>query len=189
MFTFPAAIKAGAEGRVFSFEPDLSCVMLMKESQRWRHSAESVVVLCPWAISDQNGTTSFSISSYRTAANSLAGFGRFSAGGSLVTVPTFTLDRMLEILPSPDLVKIDVEGAEHLVLRGSHSVFEKSRPVLVIEVSGGAVGEEIENFLRKHFYVWRAAVASIGRDFVSCGLPSSDIVAVPSESPLLGHKV
>jgi FkbM family methyltransferase len=189
MFTFPAAIKAGAGGRVFSFEPDLSCATLMKESQQWRRADEGMVVLCPWAISDKNGTTSFSISSYRTAANSLAGFGRFSSGGRLVTVPTFTLDCMLEILPPPDLVKVDVEGAEHLVLRGADGVFGKCRPVLVIEVSSGAVGEEIENFLRNHSYVWRGAVASIGKDFINRGMPSSDIVAVPSESPVAGRKV
>lgn len=54
-----------------------------------------------------------------------------------------TLDAIVarEGIPHPDLLKIDVEGAEANVLRGAAEVL-KSRPHLVIETHGAAVERE-----------------------------------------------
>lgn len=48
-------------------------------------------------------------------------------------VPTLTLDLILETLPAPDVLKIDVEGAAVLALSGARAVLEQ-RPVLICEV-------------------------------------------------------
>jgi FkbM family methyltransferase len=187
LFTFPAAIRSGPSGQVFAFEPDLNCVKLIEESLSFRLRQESRVVLCPWAVADRSGIVSFELSAYRSAANSLVGYGRFAKGGRRVDVPAFSLDSLLGPLPSPDLVKVDVEGAEHLVLRGATSLFRDVRPTLVIEISGGEVGEETEDFLRSHAYAWRPACAAGGASFLEKGFPASEIVAIPKEKRTLPH--
>ena len=49
------------------------------------------------------------------------------------TVPTVTLDSLVEHFPIPDMVKIDVEGAELLVLEGGSKVLN-NHPTLHCEV-------------------------------------------------------
>jgi len=49
-------------------------------------------------------------------------------------VPTLTLDRVFADAKPLHVVKIDVEGAEHLVLKGMKNILQTQRPKLVIEV-------------------------------------------------------
>jgi len=49
-------------------------------------------------------------------------------------VPAFRLDDVFPPGQRLDVLKIDVEGAEHLVLRGMRRLLEEQRPALVIEV-------------------------------------------------------
>ena len=52
-----------------------------------------------------------------------------------VTVPASKIDTLIERGEKPPaIVKIDVEGAEELVLRGGESFFSKQKPVLLMEV-------------------------------------------------------
>ena len=55
---------------------------------------------------------------------------------SRVRVPMRTLDRVLEEarLEKLDLIKIDVEGAEHMVISGARNVFSKFRPQVFMEI-------------------------------------------------------
>jgi FkbM family methyltransferase len=58
---------------------------------------------------------------------------RDAVGGTL-EVETTTLDQSLEDQAAVRLVKIDVEGAEHLVIKGAQRVLRQQRPHLLIEV-------------------------------------------------------
>ena len=51
------------------------------------------------------------------------------------TVPAVTLDSLVGQLPKVDLVKIDVEGAESLVVAGMSSFVKSFRPIVVLEWS------------------------------------------------------
>jgi FkbM family methyltransferase len=52
-----------------------------------------------------------------------------------VMVKTMTFDKYSEINDiSPDLIKIDAEGAEYKILKGMEKVMDANRPKLVIEV-------------------------------------------------------
>jgi hypothetical protein len=53
----------------------------------------------------------------------------------LETVVTVTLDWLAERLPPPDVVKIDVEGAELTVFRGARQMLKAKRPVLIFELT------------------------------------------------------
>lgn len=54
--------------------------------------------------------------------------------------------------PAPDLIKIDVEGAEMAVLRGAEAVIAADRPILFIETHSKTADEECQDFLRAHGY-------------------------------------
>lgn len=52
----------------------------------------------------------------------------------IVLVPTLTLDDLIDHFPAPSFVKIDVEGAEAMVLRGASRLLRDIRPALYVEV-------------------------------------------------------
>jgi FkbM family methyltransferase len=181
IFTYAAAVLAGAKGRVIAIEADVQCASLIDRSRNYRLADEAPVVLCPFAVSQTNGIVQFQLSAYRSAANSLSGFGRFEAGGSVLEVPVFSLDNLRDGLPDPTVIKIDVEGAEALVLRGCRETLLQARPVLICECTGGETGTAIEQLLREAGYAWRSMTANDATPFTQDGIDCSDIVALPTE--------
>lgn len=183
VFSFASAISTGLSGRVFAFEADVNSIALMDRSKKYRLADEAEVVLFPIAICDRDGTVSFEVSNYRTAASSIGGFGRFNAGGKTVEVPAFKLDSLRRSLPGPQVLKIDVEGAEHLVLRGARGILSEDKPVVICECTGGLIGEEINTILQSAEYAWRPMNAHKNVPFTQSQIHCSDIVALPLSDP------
>ena len=90
----------------------------------------------PVAISDSVGFVSFSIAKRARAANSIQGYGSTQTGGvsETRTLPCVTLDSLLKHFPTPDVLKIDVEGAELGVLQGGSQLIDNVRPVIYCEL-------------------------------------------------------
>ena len=63
-----------------------------------------------------------------------------------------TLDRVSEELGTPDLLKIDVEGAELTVLQGAEHLLARRRPHVVLETHGREVEAACAQVLRDHGY-------------------------------------
>lgn len=63
------------------------------------------------------------------------------------------LDDLVDRLPPPTLVKIDVEGAEPDVLRGMTRTIERFSPVIVCEIHGGGRAACEELLLRAGYAV------------------------------------
>lgn len=63
-----------------------------------------------------------------------------------------SLDWLMDRLPAPAVVKIDVEGAELEVLKGASRLFETIRPIVLCEVIP-ASEREVTAFLRAHDYL------------------------------------
>jgi len=61
-------------------------------------------------------------------------------------VPTLSLDTICQTMPRPTFVKIDVEGAELMVLEGARGVLRDLHPVVYIEV-----GPELSSAVMKLF--------------------------------------
>ena len=57
-------------------------------------------------------------------------------------VPTLRLDDLLKSSPPPSFVKIDVEGAESLLIAGASCLIQQNRPVFYVEV-GAETGVDI----------------------------------------------
>ncbi len=136
LFSFAAAAMAGPGGRVLAVEPDTDLVSLLRRSADGAARHAPVEIL-PAAVSGELSVARFHVARRNRATSHLAGFGTAMAGGVRSTrlVPTVTLDWLAARFPAPDVVKIDVEGAELAVLSGGARVLAAC-PALICEVSG-----------------------------------------------------
>lgn len=150
LFTFAAAAAAKAAGAavpgrnadglhtgmVLALEPDTWLVNLLRRSLRIPNDRAPVEVL-PVAAGARTGVAGFCIATRNRSTNYLRGFGTAEAGGvrQEQTVPVFALDDLLAYFPPPDLLKIDVEGAEVEVLTGAGRLLHEFRPTVICEVA------------------------------------------------------
>jgi len=127
LFSFAAAHLSRTQ--VLAIEPDPFLAHLITRT------ANPYVSVLAAAVSDKIGIAHLHIAK-RGRASNFVGNGRGEAGGERCTqsVPTVTLDSLLQDFPAPDLVKIDIEGMEHVALRGAMALL-KRRPVLFAEVA------------------------------------------------------
>ncbi len=143
LFSFAAAGLAGVQGRVYAFEPDAVMARLLRRSARLNPQAAPVEVI-PCAVAQDLGLAQFEIAQRSRASNALEGFQLSQGGGvrELETVLTVSLDWLAERIPPPDVLKIDVEGAELVVFRGARQLLKTKRPVLLFEMTRSNWDEE-----------------------------------------------
>lgn len=158
LFTFCAAGLAGPTGSVLAVEPDTWLVANLRRSCRLNAGRAAPVHVLPVAIGDGPGVARFNVANNSRAANYVEGTGSTVTGGSRESqvVPTLTLDCLLDHFPAPDVLKVDVEGAEAGVLRGARRVLAGARPVILIEV--GAHDEVTEVLARSSYRLFDAEV-------------------------------
>src|SRR5262249_8066305 len=141
--TIHGARLVAPRGKVFSFEADPVTFEVLQKNVRL-NSVENVT-LRNQCISDREGTVTFNISA-NSARSSLV-----RKGTSQKALPATTLDNLIPSETAVDLLKIDVEGAEYLVLRGANRLFKTSPPsVIVTEMS--SCQREIEALLLSNGY-------------------------------------
>ncbi len=143
LFSFAAAHFAGAAGRVICFEPDAWLVQLLRRSCRLQPASSSPVEVVPAAIAESVALRTFNIGFRSRSTSFLSGYGSTQSGGvcERQTVVALSLDWLSERMPLPDVIKIDVEGAELEILRGGIRLLEQKRPVVLCEVSAQYSGE------------------------------------------------
>jgi FkbM family methyltransferase len=136
LFSFAAAGLAGLNGRVYAFEPDAVMARLLRLSARLNPQAAPVEVV-PCAVAEDLGLAHFEIAQRSRASNALEGFQLSQGGGvrEVETVVTLSLDWLADRLPAPDVLKIDVEGAELAVFRGARQLLKTKRPVVLFELT------------------------------------------------------
>lgn len=156
LFAASAAARAGAQGQVVAFEPDVWLVQLLQRTNEIRPSTSAPMTIVPAAVAKDIAIRAFAIAARSRAANALTQYGSSQMGGVAQQqfVPAFNLDWLLTQFPPPDLIKIDVEGAELEVVRGQNRIFEQVRPIIICEVSGKNSREitEIFNAARYQLY-------------------------------------
>lgn len=153
LFTFAAAGIAGAAGKVFSFEPDTSLVALLRKSRSLQPERAANITIVPCGVAGATGIRSFSIASRARASNALSDYGNSQMGGvrETQTIVCFSADALLESLPAPHVVKIDVEGAEVELLKSASKLLGSARPSLAIEV-GPDNARAVTQILNEHAY-------------------------------------
>lgn len=107
------------------------------------------------ALADVAGETTFAV----MPATSMGKLSRseFDSGNrptNITTVKVETVDQMIaqNRIPPADLIKIDVEGAEILVLQGAMRLIRDRRPTLFIEVHSRDLAQACFAFLQQHGY-------------------------------------
>jgi len=137
-FTFASLRPAG---RTVLFEADPMNVALLHRTRARQASRD--LLIRPLALARHCGSVLFypdpitgHCGSIVAGPNGMGITNRYrDIGQSPVTVPASTLDAEAESLGSPDLIKIDVEGAEALVLEGGEKLLREASPILVFEAS------------------------------------------------------
>lgn len=183
VFAFAAAHRAGPNGEVVAVEPDPFLAGLLQTSAGFTSNQDmNVHVLCA-AVSDNVGIARFKVAARGRASNSLEQVGhRSQACGSRCVqhVPTITLDSMLNHFSAPNFLKIDVEGAEVMVIAGAKRVLSECRPTIYIEV-GKQQSMDVTRQLKGYEYTLLDGDARDRRELSSCVW---NTLAVPSESLL-----
>jgi len=162
LFTLAAAHRASRQGSVVAVEPDDWLTSLIHRSVAAASPEIAPVQVLTAALSESVGLAEFSIARRSRAGSHLTAVdGSTQTGGSreIRTVVTLTGDWLLDHVPTPDLVKIDIEGAEGACLRGASRVLAEARPTILCEVSRDN-GVDVAEILLGHDYVlFDAAVA------------------------------
>jgi FkbM family methyltransferase len=139
-YTLMASKLVGPLGRVHAIEPVPSTACLLKVNVRLNGCGNVIVhEVAAWS-SKGEVTLSIPKSFYGCASIVREGEERLS-------VKAVTLDEMLHGVNSVDLIKIDVEGAEHEVLLGAKNLVSKVK-CMVIELSRNA--KEVLGLLKQY---------------------------------------
>jgi FkbM family methyltransferase len=142
-FSLLAARTVGRNGFVYAFEP------LPENAERvtahlLENNIEQSLVL-PCAISNRSGM--FPLSLADAATPSLV-----STATRTIDVPVTTLDEFIRQHRPPDVIKVDVEGAEVLVLQGARTLISEVGPKWIIEVHNAELYRGVAEILQAAGY-------------------------------------
>lgn len=144
-FSLRFARWAGPAGRVIAIEPEATNVASLR-ARVARAGLSGVVDCVHAAAADRSGTLTLAVTPGHPGDHHLAETGQ--------PVRAVTLDDLMrEDTPRVSLVKIDVQGAEPMVIAGGRRLLVKQRPAVFVEVHepslaryGSSPRELIESF-------------------------------------------
>jgi FkbM family methyltransferase len=139
-YTLLASSRVGRRGRVFAFEPFRPNLYFLREHLRLNGASNVTVVES--AVSETSGVVRFAEGRNTSTAH-------IAAEGTL-QVETVSLDEVFvsQRLSSVAVVKIDVEGAEALVLRGARRLLASQHPAIFLATHGSNMHRECSEILR-----------------------------------------
>jgi len=158
LVTLPLANAVSPNGQVFAFEPGNSNRKFLKRHLRINH-IKNVTVIADLVGEKLDESVNFYQSSSDSGMNTITDTGR-RKGYKRTVVKQITLDEFCNLHElQPQLIKIDVEGAELRVLKGGVKVLSRYMPTILLSVhprhiveSGGST-EELERFIAKMGYL------------------------------------
>jgi FkbM family methyltransferase len=142
-----ALVAARRCRRVVAFEPDPRSISRLTEHVEVNRVRNLTIV--PAALGERSGTVAL-YQSAPTNSGMSSIIEEWTSTGTSVQVPTYKADEFLASQPDaqPTVIKLDVEGAEHLVLRGASELLRTRRVrAMVFEDrrggDGGPSNEEV----------------------------------------------
>ena len=144
-------------GKVIAFEPMIENYKILKRNIQLSTNPQNIIAM-PYAIADFDGEADFQIDDVQTATAALdiitngeASLGRKQLGLKPLVqkVQCYKLDTLISEgkIPIPDVIKIDVEGAEMLVLQGAAELIKQHKPRMMIEMHGPEKARSVCNHL------------------------------------------
>ena len=139
-YTLLASVLVGSEGKVVAFEPLPQNLSYLKE--HITINGINNVTVIDAAVANYCGETFFQI-----APDSSMGRINTSEGDIKITV--CTLDHMISShqITTPDLIKMDIEGAEMLALEGANALLSEARPTILLSTHGDDIRERCCDYL------------------------------------------
>ncbi len=123
-------------GRIYSFEPSPAAQRIFQQhvKKNKRFISNDNISLLPYALSDSEKQVEFSNYSARNEGNTyITGSPVFSKAGDFLTIPCYSVDGLLKLkYDKPDVIKIDVEGAEYDVLKGAINTLQQYKPNILL---------------------------------------------------------
>ncbi|CAN5672027.1 FkbM family methyltransferase [soil metagenome] len=142
-YTLLAATLVGAKGRVLAFEPNPRNLKFLRVHARMNRLSNTEVLAM--AAGQSPGVAKF-------VRGSGSGTGRLDPAGSLeVDVTSVDLAASGKGLV-PDFLKIDVEGAEVLLLSGAKETLASARPVIFLSTHGADLRRQSKDLLTSFGY-------------------------------------
>lgn len=130
-FTLMAAALTGPSGHVVAFEPSPKNATALRANLAANRLTTVQVVEA--AVAAEEGQCTLHMNESNQEASLVNALGHES-----ITVQTVTVDSEMRRLGlAPNVIKIDVEGAEDDVIRGMRSTLEEARPTIVCEMHVG----------------------------------------------------
>ena len=132
IYALVASRIVGPSGRVVAFEPAQQSFFLLKENVTLNRFTN--VQIYRVAVSDRTGKALL----YHGAdpgQNSLGKDPRLKYGGEEVATQSLDIALGQASVERVDVIKMDVEGAEELVVRGANKVVASHKPAIIFEVN------------------------------------------------------
>jgi FkbM family methyltransferase len=133
-YSMIASFNTGPQGRVFAVEPLPRNLAFLKRHLALNRIGNVTVIEA--AVADRSGTVRF-------AEDASTSRGRIGDQGAL-EVASIALDDWIDggRLPAPDLLKIDIEGAELLALQGARKILAAKHPPIFLSTHNGKVHKD-----------------------------------------------
>ncbi len=159
-YSLLASRLAGPSGRVIALEPSPRNLAVLRRHLELNHAGNVTVV--ETAVADREGEARFD-----NRAGS--GVGHLAPEGPLI-VPVTTLEALAGRFPLPDVIKIDVEGAEEAALAEGRGLLQRARPAIFLSTHGPALRRSCEQTLAGLGYSVRELVPG---ELLATGRPIS----------------
>jgi len=149
-----SARLVGPKGRVFAFEADPeNASRILAHAQMNSLPQIELVRAAVWSECKALSFHRAPGFSSRNTSAVVHGTENKSADG-IIEVEAVTLDRFALDHRLPVMVKIDVEGAEEMVLKGAEMVFRESKAKLICEIHNARAADGVANWLEVLGYRW-----------------------------------
>lgn len=122
-------------GQVLAFEPSLEMRCVLESNIKYSQAKN--IAVYPFGLSDMDMRGQLHIAMPGNPGS--AYFAACDGDTNEKTVELQTLDKVIGEDRVVDLIKVDVEGFEHRVLKGGKRLVTRCKPVLVVEVNNGAL--------------------------------------------------